>query len=206
MFEQCLPEQSRRCLSLLKAQVPLESWYLAGGTAVALYFGHRISEDFDFFCPRSFSEEALIQSLKTTNEFVLSKKEKNTVWGILAGTKVSFIAYEYPLLAPLGSWNGLTIVSKEDLACMKLEAVASRGTRRDFIDVYWMAQHGLPLQKQIALVKQKYASVSYNLYHLSKSLVYFEDAERGPMPQCLEPVDWAEVKQFFQTEVSRISF
>jgi hypothetical protein len=39
-----------------------------------------------------------------------------------------------------------------------------------------------------------------NSYHVLKSLTYFDDAEREPMPRMLEPFDWRECKGFFVRE------
>lgn len=173
-------------------------------------FGERLGGRFprptqlDFFCPQEFTEEELIRELSQAGTFILTKHEKCTVWGSLDRTKVSFISYGYPFVESLYPWNGIMLASQQDLVCMKLAAIASRGTKRDFIDVYWMAKHFLPLKDQIALMDQKYTQASYNIYHLHKSLVYFDDAEHDPMPRCLQPVVWEEVKGFFRREAAKL--
>lgn len=89
----------------------------------------------------------------------------------------------------------------QDLACMKLEAIASRGKKRDFIDVHALTQRGNSLQQMVSWFEKKYQGLQYNLAHLIKSLVYFQDAENDPMPVMLQPADWSQVKGFFQREV-----
>jgi hypothetical protein len=53
--------------------------------------------------------------------------------------------------------------------------------------------------------RRKYGATNYSPYHLLKSLVYFTDAEREPMPKMLRPISWPEVKKFFETEVAKLS-
>jgi hypothetical protein len=77
-------------------------------------------------------------------------------------------------------FKDLAVADILDLACMKLSALASRGTRRDFVDLYVVAQrNGLaPLLEQF---DRKFAQVSYNRVHILKSLVFFADAEKEPL-------------------------
>jgi hypothetical protein len=95
------------------------------------------------------------------------------------------------------------IADIEDIACMKLDALANRGTKRDFIDLYCIAQQ-LPLPDVIVLFQKKYASVHYNLLHIKKSLVYFDDAEEEPLPDMHVPIQWNEVKEFFKREAVKL--
>jgi hypothetical protein len=83
---------------------------------------------------------------------------------------------------------------------MKLSAVASRGTKRDFIDLYAAsAQFGLA--EILAWFAQKYAKTGYSRLHLLKSLTYFADAEKDPSPHMLVPLAWRDVVGFFEREV-----
>ncbi len=98
----------------------------------------------------------------------------------------------------------LAIADIRDIACMKLDALASRGTKRDFVDIYCIAQTGLTLPEMIALFEKKYAELNYNLLHLKKSLVFFDDAEHDPMPRMIKEIAWREVKKFFQEETKKL--
>ena len=87
---------------------------------------------------------------------------------------------------------------------MKLNALASRGTKRDFVDSYVGArQHGL--EQLLEWFKQKYSAMNQSLVHVLKSLTYFEDADKEPMPDMLAPVSWEDVKRYFREEVPRLS-
>jgi hypothetical protein len=121
----------------------------------------------------------------------------------LHGVLVSFLHYPYPLLFPPSQFEGLTIADPRDVACMKLDAIASRSTRRDFVDLYVVARmYGL--REILAWFDRKYAAAQVSRVHLFKALTYFDDAERQPMPDLLAPLTWDTVKRFFLTEVPRL--
>jgi hypothetical protein len=90
-----------------------------------------------------------------------------------------------------------------DLAAMKLEAISSWGTKRDFVDLYQICQSAIPLQEVIRLFERKYAGIRYSMVRILKSLQYFEDAAPDPMPEMLVPCRWGQVKRFFRAEVRR---
>lgn len=56
----------------------------------------------------------------------------------------------------------------------------------------------------LRLFAQKYAKAGYSKIHILKSLTFFDDAEKDPMPHMLAPVEWDRVKQFFTQEVSSL--
>jgi hypothetical protein len=196
--------QAERTLHDLQALGVLDRCYLAGGTGLALHLGHRRSRDLDFFSLDSVEPEALIRRMKSLAGFALMAQGPNTLHVTVQGIKVSFLAYPYPVLFPSAPFQGVKVADPRDIACMKLSAVASRGTKRDFIDLYAVAKlYGLA--QLLEWFKQKYAGVSHSLTHLLKSLTWFEDAEKDPMPDLLAPLPWEEVKRFFQSEASRLS-
>lgn len=198
-----LPAATDKVWSLLKDEPYMEQFYLAGGTGLALQIGHRISRDLDFFTRTVFDTSALVQKLVSLGAFQLELKGEQTVVGILNETKLSFLGYKYPLLEPSSVLRGIQVASVPDIACMKIDAISSRGTKRDFIDLFFIAKN-LPLTEILRLFQKKYAAISYNLMHVKKSLVYFADADPDPMPEMLQPVEWDEVKNFFRNQLKNL--
>ena len=193
-----------RVLAELGSQDVVAPFYLAGGTASALSFGHRRSVDLDFFTAESFQEDQLLMGLQPQTRLSVIARAQHTLHLHIGGVKVSFLGYVYPVLFPLMLLAGVKIADPRDVACMKISALAGRGTRRDFFDVYVAArQYGL--NDLLALFRRKYAAADYSAIHILKSLTFFADAERDPLPDLLVPLTWDEVKQFFQTEVPRLS-
>ncbi len=200
MFVQALPKGTRRNLALLAKAGLTAPFYLAGGTAAALHLGHRISVDLDFFGPEPFDSAQLAAQLSDLGKFRLERLAEDTLLGELRGVRISFFRYRYPLIAEPVSVLGIPVASLEDIAAMKLDAISRRGTRRDFIDLYFIAQSGLALPEALQWYQRKYAGLNLNLVHLVKSLAYFADAEADPMPQMLVDLSWDEVKRFFERE------
>lgn len=189
-------------LSLRDASL-LENFYLAGGTGLALHFGHRLSRDLDFFASDAFDEERLLQGMRRLPGFSLSATSPQTVHAIVQGTKVSFLGYPYPVLFPSAPYLKVAVADPRDIACMKIGAIASRGARRDFIDLYMAAQR-LGLAELLRLFDRKYAQTHYSKLHILKSLIFFEDAGKEPIPHMLTPVEWDEVMRFFLRDVPRL--
>jgi len=180
----------------------LDRFYLAGGTGLALQFGHRLSRDLDFFAAELFDEDSLLQRLKALADFSLAAKSPHTLHATIQGSKVSFLGYAYPVLFPFAQFLQASVADPRDIACMKISAIASRGTKRDFVDLYVSAQR-FGLTNLLQWFDRKYAQTRHNKLHILKSLTFFDDAEKDPMPHMLVPLDWNEVKQFFRREVAQ---
>jgi hypothetical protein len=191
-----LPEIQREVLATLGDCAGRAGFYLAGGTAVAVHLGHRQSVDFDWFTPSAL-EEPLVLAERLRSEapgLQTASVGPGTLQAQILGVRCSFLSYRYPLLRPAVPWSefSCTLASIEDLACMKLSAVAQRGARKDFLDVYAIGLQGLGLRQMIGLYREKYGV--NDVGHLLAGLTYTDDAEREAMPVMLVPIDWNEVK------------
>ena len=192
-----------RALGDLRQLAVLTHAYLAGGTGLALYLGHRRSVDLDFFVGEDFGEDTVLQKAQYLEGFSLVSKSPGTIHAQLRGTKVSILAYDYPVLFPFQLFRGVNVADPRDIGCMKVSAIASRGTRRDFVDLYTVSQR-FGLEPFLRWFKKKFARTNYSTVHVLKSLTYFEEAEQDPMPDMLVPLSWEEVKQFFTREAPKL--
>lgn len=205
MFVQTLPSDARSLLRQLGQLSSIRRFYLAGGSAVALHLGHRVSVDLDFFTSRDeYAMEPLVQDLQSVGHLVIEQQERGTLNGTLEGTQFSFFVYPYPLLADLNTLQDVQVASLLDLALMKLISISQRGAKRDFLDLYQVCRSAYSLDDLLPRLPQKYARVSYPPYQILRSLVYFEDAESDPMPKMLIRLAWSDVKSFFKSEVRRL--
>lgn len=182
----------------------LRRFYLAGGTSAALQLGHRMSDDLDFLSADSFNADDLVQTLAGLGRIDGVEAAPETVHSRFAGTRLTFLHYPYPLLDPLVPGLGINLASLRDIGCMKIDAVASRGSRRDFV-LYVICTRHRPLDDLLRDFDVKFRRVAYNRAHILKSLCYFEDAERDPSPKLLVPLVWDDVKTFFLSETQRLS-
>ena len=203
MFYEILDEKRKNILPLLENFK--SEFYLAGGTALALQLGHRDSIDFDFFSEDDFSTGELFEKVRDIFEGYPVKKvqdEKNTLTVIIDDDiKLSFFAYKYPLLQTLVQEKYLRIASVEDIACMKLSAIVSRSTEKDYIDLYFILQN-YTLSALLSLAQKKLPSLDENL--IIKSLTYFDDIiEEAIVFKNNHNVSLAEIKTFFQQTIKK---
>ena len=183
----------------------LDTWTLAGGTGLALQLGHRFSEDLDFFSSEPFDTDRLIEWLSNVGPLSIQSRSSGTLHSVLGGLRISFLGAQAPLVYTGTPYRGLALADPRDIAVMKLVAIGGRGSRKDFVDLYFFLQAGGSLRSTLDLVRHRFERVDYNEYHLLKSLVYFEDAETEPMPRMLREVSWSAIKDKIVTEVRRLS-
>jgi hypothetical protein len=206
VHEKVLPPGSRRLLDAVAAGDPklLDGWVLAGGTGLALHLGHRVSEDFDFFRVESIDLAGIAKRLAKLGSFEMLRASERDLTALVSGVKLSFFLVDEPMLhAPL-EFRSILVAHETDIALMKLVAVSGRGSRKDFVDLYFILREGPPLEDYFALLARKYGEGRVNSYHVLKSLTFFEDAEREPETVTLVPFRWEECKRFFVREARRI--
>lgn len=112
-------------------------FYLAGGTALALIFGHRESEDFDFFVSSDFDTEELFsfcQSHFSDKHIEKILESENTLWITVDSIKISFFTLKSPILEPYIETPYFDIASIRDIGAMKLWAIQHRATTER---LYW---------------------------------------------------------------------
>jgi hypothetical protein len=206
MYESVLEEETKKNIKILSPRDFIKSFYLAGGTACAAHLGHRISKDLDFFSKEEFSHFELQNSLRDCGYFLTDYTDSHTLIGRFNRTKVSFFYYNYPSIRDVHHFLDLRIFSLEDIGCMKIDTISSRGSKRDFVDLYFILKKiNLGLKEFFKFFEEKYGTEGYNIYHILKSLVYFEDAEKEPELNMLVQYSWEEVRNFFVEQIKEFS-
>lgn len=157
-----------------------------------------------FYLAGGFDPKLLTQKLKALGQLTIDQDDQNTFLGKLNSIKISFFLYPYPLLFKPKIHQNIAVADLRDIACMKIDAISSRGTKRDFIDLFFICKQ-YPLLDLFTLFGKKYKGVNYNLNHIIKSITYFVNAEEQESPKMIEKVSWEEVKVFFENEVKQIS-
>jgi hypothetical protein len=179
-------------------------FYLAGGTALALLEGHRISIDLDLFSPTLTNAETLLEDLEDNlqAETTVTSLGRKALDLEISGVRVSLINYRYPLLQPTlkPHSKGLQLANRDDIATMKLSAITNRGNRKDFIDFWVLVDRYRSLPEYLELFKQKFSK--RDVGHVVRSLVYFAEADDDPPLRLLQSISWDQVKTDLRAAVA----
>jgi hypothetical protein len=180
-----------------------EDFYLAGGTGLALQIGHRKSVDFDFFRKEKFDTDNLFREISAAfdqADIVRVEEAVGTLTVLIDNVQVSFFHYPYPLVDDVIETEFIRIASLQDIGCMKLSAVVSRATNKDYVDLYYLLKDHTTLESLLQSVQEKMPDLDENL--VLKSLVYFEDVTEEPLEfEDRNPPSFTEVKEFLRQTV-----
>lgn len=194
---EAVSNEQREAIRLLAPLLTSRQIYLAGGTSVALQLGHRRSLDLDWFSSQPIADPmALARDLRSADvPFETGSVTRGTLHGQVLGVRVSLLEFRYPLLRPPLIWTDMNcqLASLIDLAAMKLVAIAQRGSKKDFLDIYALGRQQFSLAEMLQAYKQKYAVD--DVARILCSLTYFDDAEQEPMPLLLGDFSWDDCKE-----------
>jgi hypothetical protein len=181
-----LPPAQRRLLEELGG-VP-RGFVLYGGTALALRFEHRGSEDFDFFSNQRFSPAELEAETPFLRGAVRLQSARNTLVSRIdrgAPVKVSFFGgldlRRVCEPEAVESLPGLLVASPLDLAATKVKAVQDRAESKDYLDVYRLLEEGIGLGEALGAARAVYGP-SFNPLVSLKALCYFDDGDLADLP------------------------
>lgn len=187
-------------LKVLMQQPLLKDMRLVGGTSLALQYGHRRSVDLDFFGMTTEDVDELTDMMREcSKDLVKGSCTKRIKTYFLNGVKVDVVNYDYKWIDDVVEGGGLRLASPKDIAAMKVNAVMGRGTKKDFIDVYFLLQH-YSFDELIKFYLQKYTDGSE--YRALLSMSYFADADPQPMPYMYQQVDWETTKNEIRLQVA----
>lgn len=192
LHREALPPGTLDLLTGLSAHPALAAFSLAGGTSLALRFGHRLSIDLDFFTTETFDKEEAERALADGHRVQVEQVNAVGLSATVDGVKVDLVTYRYPLLQPPEVIEDVRILSLPDVTAMKLSAVTNRGAKKDFYDLHTLIQH-LGLKELARIYQAKFPG--HDPVIMLRSLVYFEDAESQQDPVSLTDITWPEVKQ-----------
>jgi len=201
LFKNTLETSTLELLKKLQATEELKNFQLAGGTSLALQIGHRKSIDLDLFSEKDFETNYLLEFLEQNFNFKLDFSAKNTLKGSIENIKIDVISHKYPLVKPIIEIEDIFLYSIEDIAAMKLNAIAGNGTRsKDFIDIYFILKQ-YSVNDLLEFYSTKYKS--RNILHIIKSLTYFADISLQDWPEMIleQELNIIKVKKEIEKQV-----
>lgn len=204
----CLPPEMQTIFERLSDLIVKTDAVLAGGTAAAFHLGHRLSYDIDLFTSKEFKTEDIVTAIKSSQlPLGILSEGVGTFVATLGNTKFSLFTYPYPFLEKTTPLWGGRIAGLIDIAAMKIIAVCQRGTKRDFVDLYFILQD-MPFRKIADHMIKRYGKERINPTVIGKSLVYFVDAESDPEPQynAGHEKEWSSIKRFFAKNLKQFVY
>lgn len=189
-------------LRRIQSQDAFKDTRLVGGAALALHYGHRTSLDLDLFGSWRPQPPLELVLAGCASHVMKVGGEESLQFFTVEDVKIDCVTYPYKWLRPAVESDGIRLADVPDIAAMKLAAVTNRGTRKDFVDVYFLLQKH-SLQQLLDWYSEKFPDG--NDYLVLRSLVYFEDAELDSMPNMLTPIVWEEIRQTIESAVKHLA-
>ncbi len=198
LFYKTIDKSTLELLKKIQKNDLFKDLRLVGGTSLALQIGHRISVDLDLFGIIPEKKLEITTALNTIWEVKTIHFTKNIAIYSIDGIKVDIVNYPYPWLEKEIIDDELLLANKMDIAAMKLAAITGRGSKKDFIDIFFLLQE-YSFKQMLEFYNQKYADGSTFL--VLKSMAYFENADEELMPRMLKNIAWDEVKETIKNTV-----
>ena len=181
----------------------LNDFVLVGGTALALHYGHRISEDIDLFVWEKFDVDLLLLELSKTLNHNVTFKTPIGAHIFIKWVKTDLVYFPANPIRPIIEKEGIRLLSTEDISAMKMNVIANRGAKKDFYDVYFLLKE-VSLEKQLEFFKEKFKT--QDVFGLSRSITYFADADMQNEITLLKEksLTWEKVKQTIIEEIRKL--
>ena len=193
-------------LALLKELMQIEAlkdFQLVGGTALALYFGHRVSEDIDLFSNHSFNNEEVINSLNSlfSERFQIKSRLENRigVFCLIDGVKVDVCRHKEELIEVIQENEGIRMWSLPDIAASKVNAVSRRATKKYFWDIDRLLDV-FNITEIASFYRKKYLPML--AIEVAQMVTYYTDAEDSDTPICLLNKNWEGVKKSIYKKIN----
>ena len=207
MYEQVLAD--REVKKLFPQFSKFQDFYLAGGTALALQIGHRISIDLDFFSKKELPPNLLQQVKRNFLNSVIEviyKETKEQLTFLLNGFKITFLHYPYPVIEGFVKYQSVPIATVKEIAAMKAFSIGKRLSYKDYIDWYFLLKEKyVDLKEVIELAERKFNGDFNDRLFLSQ-LVSISDVPTLPIDFLRGKVNRKTVEKFLTTAVRNFGF
>ena len=175
-------------------------FYLAGGTALALQIGHRISVDFDLFSKKDILPTLLQKARRVFKyskiKIILNHSEQLSI--TINGIKIDFVKYKFSLISGLKEFKNVKLSQVSEIAAMKAYTLNYRGTYKDYVDLYFILKNKCTTLKEIKKIAEKKYKDDFNFRLFLEQLIYLGDIIPEKIEFLGKRVSKAEIENFFQ--------
>lgn len=173
------------------------SFYLVGGTAIALLLGHRRSIDFDLF---TISELRKSRIKKVLLEIPYNQvpifEDYDQLHLIINEVKFTFFSYPYKIEHPIKIDSNITIPTLLSLAAMKAFALGRRSKWKDYVDLYFIIRDYLSIE-DISVEANKIFPQQFSEKLFRQQLAFHKDIDyTEPVEFLVEPVPDKVIRAF----------
>ncbi len=135
-------------------------FYMAGGTAIALHIGHRLSIDFDLFKVGKIHPRKILTKFEDSNEkYLITLNLDNQLNLICREVKFTFFSYDFLIEHPIKIENAINIPSLLDLSAMKAYALGRRAKWKDYVDLYFLIKYHYSIKQISEKASQVYGDL-----------------------------------------------
>jgi hypothetical protein len=197
---------TKQGLQLFPSLVAFDGFYLAGGTALALQIGHRLSVDFDLFCDGPIHRTLLSRVTKVFPSFpvrpIINNRDQLTAF--ISSVKLTFLSYPFPLIEPFVSVEGLRMLSVKEIGATKAYTIGRRGTYKDYVDLYFIiAEHHASLDEIMAMAEKKFRH-EFNSRLFAEQLLFLDDVQDYDIDFLKQPIAAADITEFFRDRIREL--
>lgn len=207
LHTEVLTEESRKLFS--KLSIFKQDFYLAGGTALALQLGHRVSVDLDLFSPNPIKKTLLARVEEIYKEALVEvfANDSRELTILTQGVKHTFLHYPFPVIFPFEKDDTINLLSVKEILATKAYSVGRRGVFKDYVDLYVGISSGVSsLQEIITLAQEKYGSTIFNDRLFLEQTVYLDDIVEDAIIMLNRPVPTKQdLMNFFSVEIKKIT-
>lgn len=182
-----------------------KDFILAGGTAIMLQIGHRLSYDFDLFTDKEIDERILKKVKSVFGGQVSLDIVSNEIVFVKTGNNIDIHLVLHPfktLKEPIVT-SAINIFHLDDLAANKAYVLGRRAVWRDYVDLFFLLKWNYyRLDAIIALAKRKF-NYDFNEKLFLEQLVYFKDVNVVDLVFLQERYLPSQIKSFLEKEVKK---
>lgn len=193
MHPEILSKEQHALLPLVKRLD--KDFGLVGGTAVALYIGHRRSIDFDLFSTKEFNNEDIRKKIAMSHKIErVVRDEKDEYSVVVGGVKFTFLYYPFKIKFTENFSDIIHLPPLCVLSAMKAYALGRRAKWKDYVDLYFIIRNHCKLRDIIGTAKKTFAG-EFNEKIFRSQLCYFDDIDYS------EEVQYVKGRAVKDTEV-----